>query len=44
MTFLYPRAGLDALIGALAQRVDVHCGREIVAIDVQRREIAFADG
>lgn len=43
-TFLYPRGGLDALVAALAARVDLHPGRRVVAIDLARRELAFADG
>lgn len=43
-TFLYPHGGLDALVGALAARVDLHAGRRVVAIDLTRRELAFADG
>lgn len=43
-TFLYPRAGLDALIRPLAARADLHRGHRVRRIDLARREIVFATG
>ncbi len=43
-TFLYPREGLDALVGRLAAQVDLRTGHDVVRIDVANREIALADG
>ncbi|MGE0806092.1 MAG: NAD(P)/FAD-dependent oxidoreductase [Burkholderiaceae bacterium] len=42
--FLYPRDGLDALMRALAAKVDLRTGRELLRIDTARRELLFADG
>jgi protoporphyrinogen oxidase len=44
VSFLYPEAGLDALIGALAARTDLRCGYEVCAIDPAARMVAFANG
>jgi protoporphyrinogen oxidase len=44
VTFLYPKDGLDALIGGLAERADLHCHSVVAGIDIRRRTIAFADG
>jgi len=42
--FLYPRDGLDALIGALAERTQLHCGQRVVAIDPVSRELTLDSG
>lgn len=42
--FVYPEAGLDALARRLARRSDVQYGRRVVAVDLRRKVVAFADG
>jgi protoporphyrinogen oxidase len=44
VSFLYPEAGLDALIGALAARAELHFGHDVVRVDPAAREVTFADG
>lgn len=44
VTFLYPRDGLDSLIGGLAARADLRCGHSVAGIDLARREIVLDDG
>jgi protoporphyrinogen oxidase len=43
-TFIYPREGLNALASRMAARSDVRYGKRVVNIDVQKREVQFADG
>jgi protoporphyrinogen oxidase len=43
-TFVYPEAGLNALATRMASRCDVRYGKRVVSIDVQKREVMFADG
>ena len=43
-TFVYPVDGLDTLARRMAERCQVHYGKKVVHIDVQRKEIHFTDG
>jgi protoporphyrinogen oxidase len=43
-TFRYPDGGLDRLAAAMAGRCDLHYGKRAVGIDLDTREVAFADG
>ncbi|MCC7340539.1 MAG: FAD-dependent oxidoreductase [Bryobacterales bacterium] len=43
-TFLYPSAGLDALVQALAAQGDIRLDSRAAAIDLPRREIHLANG
>jgi protoporphyrinogen oxidase len=42
--FRYPAGGLDALVGAMAARCDVHYGKRLVRLDRQARVLEFEDG
>jgi protoporphyrinogen oxidase len=42
--FAYPRRGLDLLARRMAERCRVTFRRRVVQIDVERRELIFADG
>ena len=44
VTFLYPRDGLDTLIGELARRTDLRCAHTVVEIDLSRRELTLDSG
>ncbi len=44
VTFVYPQAGLNTLARRMAQRADVRFGCRAVQVDVDRREVIFADG
>lgn len=41
--FLYPEGGLDKLVRAMADHADVHFGKEIVGVDLDRRVLRFSD-
>jgi protoporphyrinogen oxidase len=43
-TFLYPRAGLNALATKLASTCDIHYGKRVEGVDTDHREIRFSDG
>jgi len=43
-TFVYPIDGLDTLAQCMAERCQVHYGKRVVRIDVQKKEAYFADG
>jgi len=43
-SFVYPVEGLNALTQRIAARAEVHYGKRVMQIDVQRREVHFADG
>ena len=43
-TFIYPMEGLSALAAKMAQRCDIHYGKEVVRLDLQKRLIEFHDG
>ncbi|HNS98832.1 MAG TPA: FAD-dependent oxidoreductase [Polyangiaceae bacterium] len=44
-SFLYPRKGIGALTSALAKAVGpVECGKELVALDPQRKRLTLQDG
>jgi protoporphyrinogen oxidase len=43
-TFIYPKEGLNALASRMASRCDVYYGKRVASIDVQKREVMFADG
>jgi protoporphyrinogen oxidase len=42
--FRYPEGGLDALVGAMAERCDVRYGKRLVALDHGSHLLGFADG
>ncbi|MBN1793583.1 MAG: protoporphyrinogen oxidase-like protein [Candidatus Omnitrophica bacterium] len=42
--FLYPEAGLDALISSMASRCDILYNKEAVRIDAKRKRVHFSDG
>lgn len=44
VTYLYPEAGLDTLARQMATRADVRYDKRTVGIDVEAREVRFADG
>lgn len=44
VSFLYPRDGLDVLIGRLAARTELRCGHSVARIDVAARELTLGDG
>lgn len=44
VTFVYPEDGLNALAQRMAAQSDVRYGKRVTAIDVQGRELYFADG
>lgn len=44
VTFVYPQEGLNALAQRMAAQADVHYGKRVTAIDVEARELHFADG
>lgn len=43
-TFVYPIGGLDAFARALAEQCRVEYEKRVIAIDVKRRAVEFADG
>ncbi len=43
-TFVYPERGLNTLAQEMAKRCDVRYGKRVVRIDVESKEVAFADG
>jgi protoporphyrinogen oxidase len=43
-TYLYPAHGLDVLMKKLADGCDMRYQKTVVAIDLKRREVQFADG
>lgn len=44
VTFIYPQDGLNALAQRMAAQADVRYGKRVTAIDVEARELHFADG
>ncbi len=44
VTFHYPEQGLDALARRLAAQCEVHYGKEVVQVELQEKEVRFADG
>jgi len=42
--FLYPRDGLNVLIGAMADRCDIHLSKHVGEIDVHRKILCCNDG
>jgi protoporphyrinogen oxidase len=44
VTFVYPQDGLNTLAQRMAAQADVRYGKRVTAIDVQARELHFADG
>jgi protoporphyrinogen oxidase len=42
--FYYPRNGLDVLIRGIAHSCDIHYRKEVVGIDVKKKEVHFLDG
>ena len=43
-TFLYPDAGLDALVDAMAANCDLRAGRQATSVDCRTRTTCFNDG
>jgi protoporphyrinogen oxidase len=43
-TFVYPVEGLNVLAKRMAERTDIRYGKRVAQIDVDRREVLFADG
>ena len=43
-TFVYPVEGLNNLAERMEQQCDIRYGKKIVKIDVQQKEVGFADG
>jgi protoporphyrinogen oxidase len=43
-TFVYPKEGLNTLAMRMASRCDLHYGKRVVNIDVQKYKMVFADG
>jgi protoporphyrinogen oxidase len=43
-SFIYPIEGLDRLAQRMAEGCQVYYGKKVVEVDVQKREIHFADG
>ena len=44
VTYLYPKEGLNALAGKMAEDCKIRYGRRVVNIDLKRREVCFEDG
>lgn len=44
VTFVYPEDGLNALAQRMAAQADVRYGKRVTRIDVEARELHFADG
>ncbi len=44
VTFVYPEEGLNMLAQRMSARCDVRYGQQVTAIDLNRREVTFADG
>jgi protoporphyrinogen oxidase len=44
VTFVYPEHGLDGLARRLASHCAIQYGKRVVRLDVQKREVVFADG
>lgn len=44
IAFVYPVEGLNTLAQRMAERCQVHYGKKVVHVDVQRKEVEFADG
>lgn len=44
VSFVYPQAGLNTLAQRMAGQCNLHYGRRIIQVDINRREIIFADG
>lgn len=42
--FIYPTKGLDTLARKMAERCDVHYGKQVVSIDLDSRRIVLGDG
>jgi len=43
-TFVYPVEGLSSLARRMAQRTRIHFGKQVITIDVTRKEVYFSDG
>jgi protoporphyrinogen oxidase len=43
-TFIYPIEGLNIFAQRMAERCDLRYGKRVVKIDIQQKEVAFADG
>jgi protoporphyrinogen oxidase len=43
-TFVYPIEGLNVFAQRMAERCDLRYGKRVVKIDIQQKEVAFADG
>ena len=43
-TFIYPEKGLNALSQRMADRCNIHFGKQVVKIDVHNKEVRFTDG
>jgi protoporphyrinogen oxidase len=43
-SFVYPMEGLNTLTQRIAANAEIHYGKRVTQIDVQRREVHFADG
>jgi len=43
-TFRYPAEGLNVLSRRMAERCDIHYGKEVQGIDIGRKEVHFTDG
>ncbi len=44
VTFVYPEAGLNTLAQRMAEQCAVHYGKQVVAVDVEQKNVTFADG
>jgi len=43
-TFIYPEQGLNTLAQQMAQQCEVHYGKQVVRVDLERKYVSFADG
>ncbi len=43
-TFIYPEKGLNALSQRMADRCNIHFGKQVLKIDVHNKEVLFTDG
>jgi protoporphyrinogen oxidase len=43
-TFVYPVDGLNSLAQQMAERCNIHYGKQVIQIDVHGKEVLFADG
>lgn len=44
VSFVYPIDGLNVLAQRMAERCNIHYGKRVTSIDVNRKEVHFADG